>query len=608
MSAIFLFLAILFTALYCIFEYKYKDRIYPGVFIGNQNVGGYLQEKLNILFNQRINLIDQQGITFTYHNQKTILLPLITTVDGDIVKQLIDFNIQKNIKEAYSFGRGHGFMINTFQKIHALIKKQHFEIYFAINDPEINNFLKEKFSHFETPAQNAKITYDKKKYYSNYNFAVKKEIYGQVINYQKGIKELKNNLASFSTQDIMLEATIDFPQIYAKDAVNIEAKAKKIMNNLPITVKTVDKTWTLKQNDVIDWLTLKNNIAKNSKDKIMVGIDFATATQYFIDNISLDIDQKPVDAKFEVTNGKVAEFQASKDGKKLNIIKSLALIERALTGGKKNPVELVVEVVKSQTKTKDINNLGIKEIIGTGHSNFSGSPRNRRHNIAVGAAAVNGTLIKPGDEFSLNTVLGEVDKAAGYLPELVIKDNKTIPEYGGGLCQIGTTVFRGTIASGLPVTMRRNHSYRVSYYEPAGTDATIYSPWPDYRFLNDTAKYILIQSRIEGNDLYFDFWGTKDGRIATSTYPTIYNYVKPGPAKIVETLDLEPGVKKCTEHAHSGVDAYFDYTVTYPNEEIKKVRFKSHYVPWRAVCLLGVKELSSGKKASSTNESVSNEN
>jgi len=153
-------------------------------------------------------------------------------------------------------------------------------------------------------------------------------------------------------------------------------------------------------------------------------------------------------------------------------------------------------------------------------------------------------------------------------------------------------MFRTALGTGLPITMRRNHSYRVSYYEPAGTDATIYSPWPDLKFINDTGNNILIQSRIEGDNLFFDFWGTSDGRIATRTTPVIYNIVRPGPTKIIETLDLEPGVKKCTEHAHNGADAYFDYTVTFPNGEVREKRFNSHYVPWQEVCLVGVEKLS----------------
>ena len=74
-----------------------------------------------------------------------------------------------------------------------------------------------------------------------------------------------------------------------------------------------------------------------------------------------------------------------------------------------------------------------------------------------------------------------------------------------------------------------------------------------------------------------------------SANPIIYNIARPGPTKLIETLDLPAGEKKCTEHAHNGADAYFDYTVTYPDGEIKEERFSSHYVAWPKLCLVGKK-------------------
>jgi vancomycin resistance protein YoaR len=106
-------------------------------------------------------------------------------------------------------------------------------------------------------------------------------------------------------------------------------------------------------------------------------------------------------------------------------------------------------------------------------------------------------------------VLGEIDGAHGWYQELVIKGNETVPEYGGGLCQVGSTSFRMALASGLEIVERRNHSYRVRYYEPAGTDATIYSPAPDFRFKNNTNHHILITSEIQGDMLAFYAWGTQ---------------------------------------------------------------------------------------------------
>ncbi len=138
------------------------------------------------------------------------------------------------------------------------------------------------------------------------------------------------------------------------------------------------------------------------------------------------------------------------------------------------------------------------------------------------------------------------------------------------------------------------------YYEPAGTDATIYSPAPDFKFLNDYPTPLLFQTHINGDEVIFELWGVKDGRVATQTKPIITNVKAPAATRMVETLDLAPGEKKCTESAHAGADASFTYGVTYPNGQASSTVFNSHYVPWQAVCLIGVSQLSASSTPAST--------
>jgi len=146
------------------------------------------------------------------------------------------------------------------------------------------------------------------------------------------------------------------------------------------------------------------------------------------------------------------------------------------------------------------------------------------------------------------------------------------------------------VNSGLPITERRNHSYRVGYYEPAGTDAAIYDPWPDLKFINDTNNYLLLQTRIEGDNLIFDFFGTSDNRRVEITEPVIYNIKTPFSTKYIETENLDPGEKKLLEHAHNGADAYFIRTIIWPeqtNKEVVQETWQAHYVPWQEVYLIG---------------------
>lgn len=576
------------------FQKKYENKIFPGIKLGDINLGGKTKEEVKEIINQKINEINQNGLRFEYNGQETIVPTAISSFEADLSYQIVTFIPEQTIEGIYSFGRDENFFNNFKNKFSALIFKKNANIIYTANEEEITKILEASYDHLNKPAKNAELIATSSPTQNNeFIFNLNEEKLGKIINYKEAIRKVKENLKKLNNQRITITSETDYPSINKNECLNIESEAKKILSSSPLTLTYQDKKWIVEKETIASWLTLE----KNDKQVVSVSLGSEKIAEFLKEDIAPEIEKEPINARFEIKDGRVSEFQGSQDGFKIVEEKSIKKIQEDFTKNGINTVELIMEETKSTISAGELNDFGVKEIIGTGYSNFAGSPANRRINIKVGAFSANGVLIKPGEEFSMNKTLGEVDKESGYLPELVIKDGKTIPEYGGGLCQVGTTMFRAALASGMPITSRKNHSYRVSYYEPAGTDATIYSPSPDFRFLNDTSHYILIQTRIEGDLLYFDFWGTKDGRLVEKTEPTIYNIVKPASTKIVETTDLAPGEKKCTERAHNGADAYFDYKVTYPiseattTPEIKEKRFSSHYVPWREVCLIGVEKL-----------------
>jgi len=227
-----------------------------------------------------------------------------------------------------------------------------------------------------------------------------------------------------------------------------------------------------------------------------------------------------------------------KSGTQLKIDESIEKIKKDILS-RKNKIVLLVDTKEPEITEKKINDLKIEKLIGSGTSNFSGSPRNRVHNIRVGASKFNGILIAPNEIFSFNKILGAVGPAQGYLPELVIKNNKTVPEYGGGICQVSTTVFRSAVNSGMEVIERSPHAYPVRYYTPHGFDATIYIPKPDLVFKNNTPGYILIQSKIQGNFLTFEVYGQDDKRevIVKGPYQYAHGFAGAGSMKArLETI------------------------------------------------------------------------
>lgn len=231
--------------------------------------------------------------------------------------------------------------------------------------------------------------------------------------------------------------------------------------------------------------------------------------------------REPKNARFGADeSGSLVVIEQSETGIAIDESAAVTAIEEALRIGSE-VAHVPVQAREPEISSDDLEALGIRELIAEGVTNFAGSPKNRVHNIKRALEQYEGIIIRPDEEFSFVKYLGEVDGEHGYLPELVIKYNKTEPEFGGGICQVSSTVFRAAVNAGLKITARKNHAYPVRYYKPYGMDATIYIPNPDFRFINNTGHSILILSSIEGSTLTFSFYGTKDGRTVAIDGPHI---------------------------------------------------------------------------------------
>ena len=251
----------------------------------------------------------------------------------------------------------------------------------------------------------------------------------------------------------------------------------------------------------------------------------------YLQTVSSQINKPTQTPQITISENHVDNFIPPQDGLSLDLYKSTAEVIRSLSSGQTD-INLSVNINKPNVSLSELNNLGIEELIGHGISSFKGSPKNRKHNITIGVEKMKGIIIPPGGIFSFNHFLGPVDGEHGFLPELVIKKEGTVPEFGGGLCQVSSTTFRAAMDAGLPISERRNHAYAVQYYAPQGTDATIYPGVVDLKFINDTPGHLLIWPTLKDKDtLVFDFYGTKDDRQVTLEKPIQYDRKADGSLK-----------------------------------------------------------------------------
>ena len=341
-----------------------------------------------------------------------------------------------------------------------------------------------------------------------------------------------------------------------------------------------DQSVTLPDSTLISWL------------------DFSTicrfdSIQNYVDALADSLKKDPVDAVFNYKNGQVLEFRPDQsgylirpDGLSRQICDSLDTLVKS----KDNTINLNLEVdtLESKIKTADVNNLGIKDLLGTGKSTFHHSTAIRNFNVAKGASIINRVLVAPGDTFSFIKSLGDVSIAQGYKQAYVIKQGQTILDVGGGICQVSTTLFRAMLNAGLDITQRQNHAYRVQYYEedmPPGYDATVFIPSPDLKFINDTGNYLLIQSTYDDKDrsLVYQIYGTSDGRQVDISNYRRWDATPAPPDVYIDDPTLEPGKVVQDEHSIPGLKTAFDWKVTRDGQVIHQKTFQSVFAPWAAV-------------------------
>ncbi|MBU1683509.1 VanW family protein [Patescibacteria group bacterium] len=348
-----------------------------------------------------------------------------------------------------------------------------------------------------------------------------------------------------------------------------------------IILKTDYKIWTIYPNSMdflsdyqknyfgnLEIKTLSEDsalIEKYLEEKTFAGIDVAKLRNFLESEVASDIYREGEDITIDMDeNGNVIFEGSGLYTRSLDLEKATMMLKYALEHdiGYIN-LPIIRKDPEVTVLSEELKELGILELYSAGETDFSRSPNNRINNINVGLSKFNGHIIKPGEEFVFGDVLGAVDETTGYKPELVIKGDRTVPEYGGGLCQVSTTAYRAVLAAGFPVTERKNHSYAVSYYTPYGLDATVYPPSPNLRFINDSSSHILMQSFTIGSKAYYNFYGTKDDREVYMIGPYYSGWTGVPETKTQYSEDLAPGEVQVLGHAVPGLISnwyrYVDY-------------------------------------------------
>jgi vancomycin resistance protein YoaR len=354
-------------------------------------------------------------------------------------------------------------------------------------------------------------------------------------------------------------------------------------------------SWTLTPAMIADMLAFRK-VTDSSGARYILALDENKLTA-LLQPLTPSLSRRVANARYQFDDAAnaLALYYPSSRGRELNVGKSIELIQAAVAQGAHGAV-LGFDFVEPEIgDNMTAASLGITGLLPNGNqwTSFAGSAEARIHNITLASEQFNGVLVKPGESFSMGEQLGDVTLDNGYAEALIILGNRTIKGAGGGVCQVSTTLFRAVFMTGYPITERHSHAYRVSYYESgdgpvhlgAGFDATVFFPDVDFKFTNDTANWILMETEVNRatGRLYWRFYSTPDGRTVQYYSTGVTNETDPPDPKWEENSALTEDWKQ-VDWAVRGADVTVTRTVSRNGSVILQDRLVTHYLPWGAVC------------------------
>ncbi len=585
---------------------SFRNRVLPGTRIGSFDIGGMTEGELSTFVADMYGKLLAKGVQVTLDtgtSTKDFVVYPPHSLSEETVIEFVEIDPHAAAQVLVAQNKTGNIFIDSFRALHSLIFHPSYEVgAITYYEDQLFSEIDKNIAPFVNPMVNAGVRISS---VSPLKYEITSSSRGTALNYEYISETVRESWSHLEQPKMYLETEEVDPLITEADVEGVIDTLSDAFDEGVLSLEYFNSSTKRPYAWKITPASLSRmiEVEKTSDNQFVFRLSSSSTYAYLHNVVAPTVDVLPQNAKFAISDDKkVTEFKGSHPGVTVDVEKTYELLRDVFIGrfdDTTSTQKIVVQtkIVEPEIKTGEVNDLGITEVLGVGQSIFKGSPGNRYKNIRHAAFdKLDGYIIKPGEEFSLLDALKPFTLAGGYLPELAIKGDRLVPEIGGGLCQIGTTMFRAAMNAGLEITERRNHSLMISYYNDLtnglpGTDATIYDPGTDFKFKNDTGHHILITSELVNStgDLFFTLWGTSDGRKGYYIPPTLVRRIPTGPTKIVETTELPPGKKEC-QHAYPGAEAYFTYVREMPDGEKKEVVYSSYYRPLPETCLVG-KEL-----------------
>ena len=297
-----------------------------------------------------------------------------------------------------------------------------------------------------------------------------------------------------------------------------------------------------------------------------------------LENNSEVLNTEAVNAGLTRENNQFTVIPGSQ-GVTVNIAESVEILEKYFSlewEGGSGSVEIAADVVDPKGTEEELGK--VKDLLGGFNTSYVSSGAGRSKNVENGANKINGSVIYPGDSFSVYEAVSPFEPENGYELAGSYENGTTVETYGGGICQVSTTLYNAVIRAELEVTERFNHSMIVGYVDPSA-DAAIAGTYKDLKFVNNTKAPIYIEGYTSGRSIYFNIFGqeTRDANREISFVSETLSTTEPG-TQYQAAPGSPIGSMSQVQSSHTGYTAQLWKVVTVNGvEQSREIFNKSTY-------------------------------
>jgi vancomycin resistance protein YoaR len=553
------------------------QRLLPGVQVQGQVLGGLS--------------VSQARSVLEEHYQPLVAAPVTFTMDGRFWRPTaaeigMRLEIGDAVEEAYRAGRDVGLVEELRRLTTARDETVDLPIRLTIDERRLQAYLLDIARTVEISPQSASLVV------SQGRVLVTPARIGRQVLIDDTARDVLAALPRLESYTATVRVRPLAPVMSDAAVADVQERLTVLLHGA-VELRANEQTWQWTPQEIGELVRLQQVATADGSLRLDATLD-RTQLAARVESMAQQVARAPIEPRVRFSRAQLEIVEPGRTGVSLDTEMAVAEIEIALWQGRRT-IGLPLRNVEPLVSEAMLERLGIVELVAQGKSDFAGSAPYRVTNIVAGAARMDGVLIPPGGEFSFNQTVGAIDESNGFTRGYAIIDGRTQLEWGGGVCQVSTTVFRAAFWAGLPIAERNQHSFRIRWYEvyePIGMDAAIFTGPGGYdlRFVNDTGQWLLLQTEVDTarSLLTVSLYGTRPNREVIQLPPEISQLTPPpSVARYIDDSSLPAGTVKQTDTARGGMDVRVGRIVRQDGREIRSDVFFSRFQPWPDIFVRG---------------------